>query len=87
MIPAANIEKTNNPLGSARRTPPPLLGPHVTEAKSSSNSVVEFDAVDPKTGFDKDGSTACDSQCVIRMFDSFDHKGPNGIHLVMVFEV
>ena len=38
-------------------------------------------------GLNKAGHRCTDSQCVVRMLDSFDHPGPNGVHLVMVFEV
>jgi len=38
-------------------------------------------------GLNKDGWNCPDSQCVVRMYDHFDHTGENGCHLVMVFEV
>jgi serine/threonine-protein kinase SRPK3 len=28
-----------------------------------------------------------DSKCIMKLIDSFQHKGPNGIHMCMILEV
>lgn len=53
---------------------------HYTEA--ARDEIELLAALASKAGSDPSGAAAC-----VRFLDSFDHRGPHGKHVCMVFEV